>query len=54
VPSTVLVYDLLYRMRRHFNRRSGFRIVIVDGRARGDRRIKAQDRIIVVGEVGRG
>jgi hypothetical protein len=55
VSSDVLVYDLQFRLRcRHCNRRSGFRIAIVDGRARGDRRVEPQERVIVPGEVGRG
>ncbi len=54
VPSDVLVYDLQFRLRcRHCNRSSGFRIAIVDGRARGDRSTDPQERIIVAGEIAR-
>ncbi len=51
VRSDMLVYDLQYRLRcRHCNRRAGFRIAIVDGRSRGDRRIVPRERVIVRGE----
>jgi hypothetical protein len=50
--SDTLIYDLQYRLRcRHCNRRSGFRIAIVDGRARGDRRADRRERIVVPGEI---
>ena len=52
IRSDLLIYDLQYRLRcRHCNRRSGFRIAIVDGRSRGDRRVEPLERIVVAGEI---
>ena len=51
LPSDTLIYDLQYRLRcRNCNGRSGFSIAVVDGRARGDRRVQLRERIIVPGE----
>jgi hypothetical protein len=46
------VYDLQYRLRcQHCNRRSGFRIAVVDGRERGDNSVQMPERVIVTGEI---
>jgi hypothetical protein len=54
MASDLLVYDLQYRLRcGRCNRRSGFRIAVVDGRGRGDNSVQMRERIIVPGEIGR-
>ncbi len=51
VSSATLVYDLQFRLScRHCNRRSGFRIGVVDARGRGDNSIPHRERIIVPGD----
>jgi hypothetical protein len=52
LPSDTLIYDLQYRLRcRHCNRRSGFRIAVVDNHRRGDNSVPRRERIVVPGEV---
>src|ERR1051325_9672241 len=52
-PSDTLVYDLQFRLRcRHCNRRSGFRIAVVDDRGRGEKSVPRRERVIVAGEIG--
>ena len=54
IGSDMLVYDLQFRLRcRHCNRRSGFRIAVVDDRGRGDRRVQPVERVVVSGEIAR-
>ena len=51
VPSDTLVFDLQYRLRcSHCNRRSGFRITILDERTRGDSSKPRLERVVVAGE----
>jgi len=55
LSSATLIYDLQFRLRcRHCNRRSGFRIAVVDGRGRGDNRVPTRERVVVPGEITRG
>jgi hypothetical protein len=55
VSSATLVYDLQFRLRcRHCNRRSGFRIAVVDDRGRGDKSAPKRERVVVPGEIARG
>jgi hypothetical protein len=55
IPSDTLIFDLQFRLRcRHCNRRSGFRIAVVDGRGRGDKSAARRERVIVPGEVASG
>ena len=51
IRSDTLVYDLQFRLRcRHCNRRSGFRIAVVDGRGFGDNSVPRRERIVVPGD----
>jgi hypothetical protein len=53
IASDTLAYDLQYRLRcRRCNRRSGFRIAVVDGRGRGDNSVPERERVVVAGESG--
>ena len=55
VSSATLVYDLQFRLRcRHCNRRSGFRIAVVDRRGRGDNSAPRRERVLVRGDDGPG
>jgi len=48
IGSDFLVYDLQFRLRcGRCNRRSGFRIAVVDGHGRGDNSVQMRERIIV-------
>ena len=50
VQSDTLVFDLQFRIRcSHCNRRSGFRITILDERTRGDNWKPRLDRVVVAG-----
>jgi len=54
IPSDLLVYDLQFRLRcRHCNRRSGFRVAVVDDRGRGDNSVERRERVIVAGEIAK-
>ena len=51
MPSDMLVYDLQFRIRcSHCNRRSGFRITILDERTRWDNSKPRSERVVVAGE----
>ena len=51
LASDMLVYDLQFRLRcSHCNRRSGFRVTIVDNRTRGDNAKPRLERVVVAGE----